>query len=256
MTDAKFPPMPAQKTIGDGFNPGIPSPFRVGQEVEARFDGPRRTGRGIIRRITEFSDREAFHVVEMPDGEYGFGTQYLTPCPSKVLPNPIAGYDVREGPCEELLYTPSQRPNEPTGDRGCGSPWRVGRSVGRTLYCGDELVGMVDTPALAEAICEAMSARWNGGSTEPTRPDEPRPAVTLAPAFQEVPGARRAYESYQGELEQLRKVVEAALKEVDVELALVDQAEGRDSPSGRRLERVRERIAALEPSSTGDGEKR
>lgn len=43
--------------------------------------------------------------------------------------------------------------------------WRTGRKVGRTLYIhqdGEEtgrLIGMVDTPELAEQICEAMNAR-------------------------------------------------------------------------------------------------
>lgn len=30
--------------------------------------------------------------------------------------------------------------------------WRVGRSVGRTLYIGDRLVGLMDTPDLAEQV--------------------------------------------------------------------------------------------------------
>lgn len=35
--------------------------------------------------------------------------------------------------------------------------WRVGRSLGRTLYVNDVCVGMVDTPGLALAIVVAMN---------------------------------------------------------------------------------------------------
>lgn len=38
-------------------------------------------------------------------------------------------------------------------------PWRVGRKLGRTLYIGDECIGMVDTPELATSIVAAMNAR-------------------------------------------------------------------------------------------------
>ena len=38
------------------------------------------------------------------------------------------------------------------------SRWRVGRTIGRTLYIGDKCIGMVDTPELAAAIVEAMNA--------------------------------------------------------------------------------------------------
>lgn len=37
--------------------------------------------------------------------------------------------------------------------------WRVGSKVHRTLYRGDELVGMVDTPALAMEVITAANAR-------------------------------------------------------------------------------------------------
>lgn len=36
--------------------------------------------------------------------------------------------------------------------------WRTGRSVGRTLYIGDELVGVMDTPELARQVVEAIHA--------------------------------------------------------------------------------------------------
>ena len=37
------------------------------------------------------------------------------------------------------------------------SEWRVGRKLGRTLYEDEKLVGMMDTPELAERVCEAMN---------------------------------------------------------------------------------------------------
>ena len=42
--------------------------------------------------------------------------------------------------------------------------WRVGRTLGRTLYCDDVLVGLVDTPEIATAIAQRMNLepgeRW------------------------------------------------------------------------------------------------
>ena len=35
--------------------------------------------------------------------------------------------------------------------------WRVGRKVGRTLYDGDTLIGVMDTPELAERVVEAVN---------------------------------------------------------------------------------------------------
>lgn len=35
--------------------------------------------------------------------------------------------------------------------------WRVGRSLGRTLYIGDNVVGMVDSPELASVIVHAVN---------------------------------------------------------------------------------------------------
>jgi hypothetical protein len=44
-----------------------------------------------------------------------------------------------------------------------GEPrWRVGRTLGRTIYLDDECVGMVDEPRLAEGIVAAM----NGASID------------------------------------------------------------------------------------------
>lgn len=38
-----------------------------------------------------------------------------------------------------------------------GSKWRKGRKVGRTLYVGDRLVGLVDDEGIADAIVSAMN---------------------------------------------------------------------------------------------------
>lgn len=45
----------------------------------------------------------------------------------------------------------------PATEATTGALWRVGRKVGRTLYFRDQLVGMVDTIPMAEAICVAMN---------------------------------------------------------------------------------------------------
>jgi hypothetical protein len=54
--------------------------------------------------------------------------------------------------------------------------WRVGRKLLRTLYRDDVVVGMVDTPEIAEEIVEAMNARIHPaeqrrqeGASEPAR---------------------------------------------------------------------------------------
>lgn len=35
--------------------------------------------------------------------------------------------------------------------------WRVGRSVGRTVYEGDKLIGLMDTPEQAATVVEAVN---------------------------------------------------------------------------------------------------
>lgn len=46
-------------------------------------------------------------------------------------------------------------PKRPKGDR----PWRVGNSLGRTLYDVDgEFVGLMDTPELAQLVVSAVNA--------------------------------------------------------------------------------------------------
>lgn len=43
--------------------------------------------------------------------------------------------------------------------------WRTGRKLGRTIYIGDTLVGMVDTVEIAAEIVEAMN-RPNGDADD------------------------------------------------------------------------------------------
>jgi hypothetical protein len=50
--------------------------------------------------------------------------------------------------------------------------WRVGRHLGRTLYVDDQVVGMVDTPELGDAIVAAM----NGDGLEQARTEGRREA--------------------------------------------------------------------------------
>lgn len=38
------------------------------------------------------------------------------------------------------------------------SAWRTGRKVGRTIYNGDTLIGVMDTPVLASAVCIAVNS--------------------------------------------------------------------------------------------------
>jgi hypothetical protein len=45
-----------------------------------------------------------------------------------------------------------------------GRRWRVGRKVGRTIYIHDgngegELIGLMDTPELAQLVVDAVNAR-------------------------------------------------------------------------------------------------
>jgi hypothetical protein len=35
--------------------------------------------------------------------------------------------------------------------------WRVGRKLGRTVYDGDQLIGVMDTPELAETVVAAIN---------------------------------------------------------------------------------------------------
>lgn len=50
-------------------------------------------------------------------------------------------------------------PKRPKGDL----PWRVGNSLGRTLYDVEgEFVGLMDTPELAQLVVDAVNARGHG----------------------------------------------------------------------------------------------
>lgn len=44
--------------------------------------------------------------------------------------------------------------------------WRTGRKVGRTVYIGDELVGVMDTPELAEQVVRAVNIDRMATTTE------------------------------------------------------------------------------------------
>jgi hypothetical protein len=46
----------------------------------------------------------------------------------------------------------------PRGPEEGGTIWRVGRKLGRTIYCNEVCVGLVDTPELAAAIIAALAA--------------------------------------------------------------------------------------------------
>lgn len=70
----------------------ILSPYVVGQAVMCRFDGPfSRLERGVVCKVTTFPDRQAFHIVELRDGEYGFGTDDLSPCETTPIGVEIGG---------------------------------------------------------------------------------------------------------------------------------------------------------------------
>lgn len=44
--------------------------------------------------------------------------------------------------------------------------WRVGRKVGRTVYIGDELVGVMDSPELASQVVSAVNAALAAAGAE------------------------------------------------------------------------------------------
>lgn len=59
---------------------------------------------------------------------------------------------------------PTPRAEQPPsgGEQPASEPgvWRVGRKLGRTIYRGDQIVGMADTPELAAEIVRAMNGTW------------------------------------------------------------------------------------------------
>lgn len=48
-------------------------------------------------------------------------------------------------------------PDPPGRRQGMSDEWRVGRKVGRTIYRGDTLIGVMDTPELAREAVEART---------------------------------------------------------------------------------------------------
>lgn len=65
-----------------------------------------------------------------------------------------------------------------------GPLWRVGTKLGRTLYIGDELVGMMDEAGMAAKIVEAMNDQmrrsWaRAEAASKPAPAPPGPTVTL-----------------------------------------------------------------------------
>ena len=77
------------------------------------------------------------------------------------------------------------------------TPWRVGRSVGRTLYdCEDRLIGVVDTPDIALLVVEAVNGYFGKGVEPKLFPPRVAPYVRLPEPSTGVPrrrpyGARR-----------------------------------------------------------------
>ncbi len=43
--------------------------------------------------------------------------------------------------------------------------WRTGRKLGRSVYIGDELVGLMDTPQLARLVVDSVNASQAYGET-------------------------------------------------------------------------------------------
>lgn len=140
------------------------------------------------------------------------------------------------GPCEH-----------PTEQPSC--PWCIVRRQGREL----ERLRSLPVDDQRPEPTRHDEPRPGGGSryTYPAEPAEP----VLMPTFEEVPSARRAYEAYQGELERLRKVAEAAravvrgrIPAVSAELRGSDWKHSRVSDS--LTDRLAEALAALESRGT------
>lgn len=56
--------------------------------------------------------------------------------------------------------------------------WRTGRKVGRTLYVGDRLVGVMDDAAMATSIVVAMNSRIAAARRANPAPAAPKPTFT------------------------------------------------------------------------------
>lgn len=52
-------------------------------------------------------------------------------------------------------------------DEASMGPYRVGRSLGRTLYHGDDVFGMVDDPWHATLVVRALNEMWHRDHGEP-----------------------------------------------------------------------------------------
>lgn len=70
--------------------------------------------------------------------------------------------------------TPKPKPKPSTSAR-VGTPWRRGRSVGRTIYNADEtLIGVMDTPELAALVVDAVNSWAHQSDTRHTAGDDGR----------------------------------------------------------------------------------
>lgn len=50
-------------------------------------------------------------------------------------------------------------------DKEEAGPWRVGRKLGRTVYCDEKFVALFDEPRMAKLIVDTMNGTWNGTPT-------------------------------------------------------------------------------------------
>lgn len=86
-------------------------------------------------------------------GEYGCG------CPVTVWDGPYGyrcGLGGKGGVCARHgRFAPE--PNQGGAGAEEAQPWRVGRKVGRTVYSGDTLIGLMDTPGLARIVVDAVN---------------------------------------------------------------------------------------------------
>jgi FKBP-type peptidyl-prolyl cis-trans isomerase len=147
------------------------------------------------------------------------------------------------------------------------SPWRVGRKLRRTLYCGETFVALFDDADLAESVAEKMNDHWNGATYATTSLDRadaawkaledgdraraategaPYPRAVQAPPHEAgpMPGAARPLAD--DVLAVLEKWIDGdELYPTDKEKCAI-----RDAMSEvRRQQRMRDRMAASGPSS-------
>ncbi len=50
-------------------------------------------------------------------------------------------------------------------------PWRVGRTLGRTVYCNEKFVALFDDPKLAQLVVDKMNDDWNGTEYQAVAPN-------------------------------------------------------------------------------------